>query len=156
MHILNKRNLTLLKLVRALVVFQQDFFIHGPTRLAPLRMKDIAEEIGYHETTVSRAANGKYLHCDWGLFELKYFFSNSVGSGPQRNPLVPGSPAPAKGGLHSRESVKEHIRQIIESSSGTVSDQKITDLLANRGIRIARRTVAKYRAELDIKSSFER
>lgn len=154
MHILSRRNLTLLKLVRALVVFQQDFFLYGPGRLAPLRMKDIAAEIGFHETTVSRAANGKYLQCDWGLFELRYFFTNSVGSAQRGYTAVPGGVS-KQNNLHSQESVKEHIRRIIEAS-GSISDQKIADLLANRGIRIARRTVAKYRAQLDIKSSFDR
>lgn len=80
MGTIERRNLTILKLVRALVVFQREFFMHGPMHLLPLRMKDVAEEIGMHEATVSRAANGKYLQCEWGTFEMRYFFSNRVGA----------------------------------------------------------------------------
>ncbi len=149
MNSLSRRNHTILKLARALVVFQCDFFAYGPARLAPLRMKDIAEEIGMHEATVSRAANGKYLQCEWGIFELKYFFSNQVGS-------VPRSGEAYSSGRFSKEGVKETVRQIIEAASGPLSDQKIVEQLALRGIKLARRTVAKYRSELDIKSSFER
>jgi RNA polymerase sigma-54 factor len=136
-HTIERRNLTILKLVRALVVAQRDFFLHGPHRLAPLRMKDIAAEIGMHEATVSRAANGKYLQCEWGVFELKYFFSNEVSSS-------------------SKQGVKELIREIVERSTVALSDQKISDELASRGIKVARRTVAKYRGELTIGSSFDR
>jgi RNA polymerase sigma-54 factor len=150
-HTLSRRNLTILKLARALVVFQRDFFTHGPSRIAPLRMKDIAEEIGMHEATVSRAANGKYLQCEWGIFELKYFFSNQVGSSPSG-----ASPSEATGNRFSKQGVKETIREIIEGSKETLSDQKITEQLALRGINIARRTVAKYRGELTIGSSFDR
>lgn len=149
MNSLSRRNHTILKLARALVVFQCDFFAYGPARLAPLRMKDIAEEIGMHEATVSRAANGKYLQCEWGLFELKYFFSNQVGSTPRSGEAYTA-------GRFSKEGVKETVRQIIESAQGPLSDQKIVDQLALRGIKLARRTVAKYRSELDIRSSFER
>ncbi len=145
-HTIARRNLTILKLARALVVFQRDFFVHGPSRLAPLRMKDIAEEIGMHEATVSRAANGKYLQCEWGLFEIKYFFSNQVGT-----PSVSYTD-----GRFSKQGVKEVVREIIKNSKENLSDQKITEQLALRGIKIARRTVAKYRSELTIKSSFER
>ncbi len=150
MNSLSRRNHTILKLARALVVFQRDFFAYGPARLAPLRMKDIAAEIGMHEATVSRAANGKYLQCEWGLFELKHFFSNQVGSSPA------GRDGAYTAGRFSKEGVKETVRQIVENAQGPLSDQKIVEQLALRGIKIARRTVAKYRSELDIKSSFER
>lgn len=157
-HTIERRNRTILKLARALVVFQRDFFIHGPSRLAPLRMKDIAEEIGMHEATVSRAANGKYLQCDWGLFELRYFFSNQVGNARSRtsHEAIPVSSSPYSAGRYSKQGVKETIRQIIAESKETLSDQKISDQLAVRGIKIARRTVAKYRSELTIGSSFDR
>lgn len=160
MSTIERRNLTILKLARALIVFQADFFAHGPSRLAPLRMKDIAAEIGMHEATVSRAANGKYLQCEWGLFELRYFFSNQVGNANREG--VPGSFAsagevvPYSAGRFSKQGVKEIIREIIGESRETLSDQKIADQLALRGVHIARRTVAKYRNELTIKSSFER
>ena len=149
---IERRNLTILKLARAIVVFQRNFFRHGPSALAPLRMKDVAEEIGMHEATVSRAANGKYLQCEWGLFELRYFFSNQVGSAKA------GTVAQGAGntGLFSKQGVKEVIRELVAASSEPLSDQKIADQLALRGIKIARRTVAKYRGELTIGSSFER
>ncbi|ULQ59371.1 RNA polymerase factor sigma-54 [Brucepastera parasyntrophica] len=148
-HTLERRNQTIRKVASAIVDFQQNFFLYGPSRLAPLRMKDVAEEIGMHEATVSRAANGKYLQCSWGIFEIRYFFSTQVGS-----PRSSGTSSSA--GQHSRQSVKEVIRQIIENSSEPLSDQKIADQLALRGIKIARRTVAKYRAELTIGSSYDR
>ncbi len=153
-HTISRRNLTILKLARALIVAQRDFFDEGPSHLAPLRMKDIAAEIGMHEATVSRAANGKYLQCEWGLFEIKYFFSNEVSTA--RTAGGHSGTAANATGRFSKQGVKEVIREIITEATETLSDQKITDLLAQRGITIARRTVAKYRTELTIKSSFER
>ena len=152
---IERRNLTILKLARALVVYQRDFFAHGPTRIAPLRMKEIADEIGMHEATVSRAAKGKYLQCEWGIFELRSFFSNQVGGQKARVAAGDGeSQYPV--GRFSKQGVKEIIRELIEASGEGLSDQKLSDQLAVRGIKIARRTVAKYRAELNLKSSFER
>lgn len=153
---LNRRNMTILKLCRAIVVFQRDFFVYGPSRLAPLRMKDVASEIGMHEATVSRAANGKYLQCEWGIFELRHFFSNSVGSVKSSSSSARGSAPAHAAGRYSKEGVKEMVRTIIEESGDNLSDQKISDILSSRGIKLARRTVAKYRSELTIKSSFER
>jgi RNA polymerase sigma-54 factor len=140
------RNLTLLKTCKAIVEFQREFFRKGPKYLIPLALKDIAKEIGVHEATVSRVTNGKYIQTEWGIFELKYFFSNSVaGSGPG-------------GGRFSKEGVKQMIREIIEAegSSEPLTDQKIGAVLAEKGVRIARRTIAKYRKELDIMSSHHR
>ncbi|HNY16624.1 MAG TPA: RNA polymerase factor sigma-54 [Treponemataceae bacterium] len=154
MGTLERRNLTILKLARALIVYQRDFFMHGPAHLAPLRMKDIADEIGMHEATVSRAANGKYLQCEWGLFELRHFFSNQVGS---RQTSAPGASAGGGiSGVYSKEGVKEIIRELVSQAKEPLSDQKIADQLALRGIKVARRTVAKYRGELTIGSSFDR
>jgi len=141
---INQRNHTLLKVCRALVEFQRGFFENGPKHLAPLTLGDIAKEIALHETTVSRAANGKYIQTEWGIFELRHFFSNSIsgtGSG---------------GSKFSKEGVKEVIREIITSDHARLSDQDIVELLAKRGIALARRTVAKYRNELDLRSSFDR
>lgn len=140
------RNETLLKTCKAIVEFQREFFRKGPKYLVPLSLKDIAKEIGVHEATVSRVTNGKYIQTEWGIFELKYFFSNSV----------PGS-APG-GGRFSKEGVKQMIREIIqaEGSKEPLTDQKIGELLAEKGVRIARRTIAKYRKELDILSSHHR
>jgi RNA polymerase sigma-54 factor len=132
----NQRNHSLLKVARALVEYQRNFFIKGPKYLAPLTLKDIAQEVGVHETTVSRIANGKYMQTEFGIFELRYFFTNSIsGSGSQ-------------GSRFSKEGVKQIIKELIESSDKKMSDQEISDSLARKGINIARRTVAKYRGEL--------
>jgi RNA polymerase sigma-54 factor len=138
------RNQTLLRVSRAVVLFQRDFFIRGPKFLAPLTLRDIAQELEINETTVSRTARGKYMQTEWGVFEIRYFFPNSItgtGSG---------------GSQHSKGGVKEVIREIVTSEQGKLSDQKIVELLAKRGISLARRTVAKYRAELALGSSYER
>jgi RNA polymerase sigma-54 factor len=143
---IHQRNQTLLKIAKAIVEFQRDFFIKGPKYLVPLTLKDIAEEVEVHETTVSRITTAKYVQTEWGIFELKHFFSNSI------------SGAGSQGSRFSKEGVKEIIREIIENDSSDkhLSDQKISDLLKKQGINIARRTVAKYRNELDIDSSYRR
>lgn len=139
------RNNTLLKVAKAIVEFQRDFFLKGPKYIVPLTLKGIAGEIGVHETTVSRLTNGKYIQTDFGVFELKYFFSNAV------------SGTNSRGTQFSKEGVKAIIREILEEEKGkTLSDQKISELLEKRGVKIARRTVAKYRGELDIQSSYDR
>ncbi len=145
-HSIQQRNQTLLKVSRAIVEFQRDFFVRGPKYLKPLTLKDIAAEVGVHEATVSRITTSKYVQTEWGIYELKYFFSNSIsGSG-------------SGGSRFSKEGVKQIIKEILQAEAGGkhMSDQRISDLLAKRGINIARRTVAKYRNELDISSSYER
>jgi RNA polymerase sigma-54 factor len=140
----NQRNHTLLRVARAIVEFQRPFFARGPKALTPLTLRDIAKELGVHETTVSRIANGKYMQTEWGIFEIRYFFSNSIsgmGSGGSR---------------YSKEGVKEVIRELIAAESRHCSDQKLVGLLAEQGISLARRTVAKYRSELDLGSSYTR
>jgi RNA polymerase sigma-54 factor len=142
---IQQRNLTLLKVARAIVEFQRDFFINGPKYIKPLTLKDIAAEIGVHEATVSRTTTSKYVQTEWGIFELKYFFSNSI------------SGAGSSGSRFSKEGVKQVIKEIIAEEGGRgLSDQKISELLAARGISLARRTVTKYRKELDINSSYNR
>ncbi|MDR3171469.1 MAG: RNA polymerase factor sigma-54 [Treponema sp.] len=141
---INQRNHTLLKVSRAVVACQRPFFERGPQYLAPLTLGDIAGELGVHETTVSRTANGKYLQTEWGVYELRHFFSNSIsGSG-------------SGGSQYSKEGVKEIIRELISDEDRHFSDQEIAGLLAKRGIPLARRTVAKYRNELDLGSSYAR
>ena len=143
---LEQRNRTLLRAARAIVEHQREFFHKGAKALVPLTLKDIAAEIDVHEATVSRITTNKYVQTEFGIFELKYFFTNSIsGSG-------------SSGSSYSREAVKEIMREIIESHEGPkrLSDQKISDILAERGIKIARRTAAKYRKELDIDSSYGR
>jgi RNA polymerase sigma-54 factor len=145
-HSIHQRNQTLLKVSRAIVEFQRDFFVRGPKYLVPLTLKDIAGEVGVHEATVSRITNGKYVQTEWGIFELKYFFSNSIsGSG-------------STGSRFSKEGVKQIIKEILENEGAKehLSDRKISEILEKRGIKLARRTVAKYRKELDISSSYER
>jgi RNA polymerase sigma-54 factor len=141
---IQQRNKTLLKVVRSIVEFQRAFFARGPKYLAPLTLKDIAKEVGVHETTISRIAGKKYVQTDWGIFELRYFFTNSIsGSG-------------SRGSRFSKSGVKQVIKEIIEKETSSMSDQDITDILAHKGIKLARRTVAKYRGELNMESSFGR
>jgi RNA polymerase sigma-54 factor len=141
---IHQRNQTLLKVTRAIVEYQRGFFAEGPRRLAPLTLKDVADEIGVHETTVSRIANRKYLQTDWGIFELRYFFTNSI------------SGAGSRGSKYSKEGVKQIIKEIIQSEDAILSDHDIMEVLSRKGIKLARRTVAKYRGELDFDSSFGR
>ena len=143
---INQRNATLLKTAAAILEFQRDFFRRGPKYLNPLTLKDVAVEIGVHEATVSRITTNKYVQTEWGIYELKHFFTNSI------------SGAGSGGSKFSKEGVKEIIREIIEESGDEkkLSDQKISDLLSKKGINIARRTVAKYRKELSLGSSFKR
>jgi RNA polymerase sigma-54 factor len=141
---IQQRNKTLLKVVRSIVEFQRAFFARGPKYLSPLTLKDIAKEVGVHETTISRIAGKKYVQTDWGIFELRYFFTNSIsGSG-------------SRGSRFSKSGVKQVIKEIIEKETSSMSDQDITDILAHKGIKLARRTVAKYRGELNMESSFGR
>ncbi len=143
---IHQRNQTLIKIAKAIVEFQRDFFVKGPKHLAPLTLKDIADEVDVHETTVSRITTAKYIQTEWGIFELKYFFTNSI------------SGAGSSGSRYSKEGVKQIIKEMIENDTSpkSLSDQKISDMLKKQGINIARRTVAKYRNELDIDSSYRR
>ncbi len=132
-----RRNETLLKTAHAIAHVQKQFFIEGPKAIRPLALKEIAEKIDVHEATVSRVVNGKYVQTDWGTFELRRFFTNAVN---QEN-----------GETTSKESVKAEVAQImsdLEKSGEKISDRIITEILARKGITIARRTVAKYRGEL--------
>ncbi len=141
------RNETLLKTVRAIVEFQRDFFRNGPKYLVPLVLKDIAKEIDVHEATVSRVTSSKYIQTEWGIFGLKYFFSNSI------------TGSSSDGSKYSKQAVKEIIKEIIiddNTENKQLSDSKIAEILLQRGIKIARRTVTKYRRELKINSSFLR
>jgi RNA polymerase sigma-54 factor len=143
-HSINQRNHTLLRVSRAIVEFQREFFVKGPKYLAPLTLRDIAQELGLHEATVSRTANGKYMQTEWGIFELRHFFTNSI------------SGMGSAGSRYSKEGVKEIIRELITAENRRLSDQEIAESLARRGISLARRTVSKYRNELDLGSSHNR
>lgn len=136
-----QRRTTIIAVVASLLKFQEEFFLHGPEFLRPLTLKDVAEKIEMHESTVSRVTSNKYIQTPWGLYNMKYFFSSSIRT--------------ESGGVESSQVVKEQIRRIIDSESreqdGKVySDQDIVDILNNKGIKIARRTVAKYRKMLKI------
>lgn len=141
-----QRNQTLVKIAKSIVEFQRNFFMKGPKHLVPLTLKDVAEEVSVHETTVSRISNAKYIQTEWGIYPLKHFFTNSIsGTG-------------SSGSRFSKEGVKETIREILEEHQGPkkLSDQKLAEILKTKGISIARRTVAKYRNELKIRSSYDR
>ena len=168
------RSQALYAAVKAIVRYQYEFFDKGPGNLRPLRMKDIAEEIGVHETTVSRIANGKYLQCEWGVFEIKHFFTTALEKQetPDTEASTENDALPQTETKHSKtektsdssrisqEAVKYRLRELIEQNKKEggkkLSDSKLAELLAKEGITIARRTVAKYRSELNIESSFDR
>jgi len=141
---LSQRNQTLIRVSNAILEFQRSFFMNGPKYLAPLTLGDIAKELNVHETTVSRTANGKYMQTEWGIYEIRYFFTNSI------------SGAGSSGSQHSKKSVKEIIKEILSEEKRLLSDQDISDILSKKGIALARRTVAKYRKELDMGSSYNR
>ena len=140
------REKTLQRAAIQIVLAQTAFFEKGPRFLVPLRQKDIAEKLKVHEATISRMANSKFVQCEWGLFAFSYFFTNAVGD--------PSLSSPA-----SKEGIKAEIAELLKahaSDKKALSDQKIADLLSEKGIKVARRTVAKYRAELKIDSSYTR
>jgi RNA polymerase sigma-54 factor len=142
---LDQRARTIVKVVTEIVKQQDGFFRHGVAQLRPLTLRQVAEAIGMHESTVSRVTSNKYLSCDRGLYELKYFFTSGIQS--------------ADGGeAVSAEAVKSHIRALIsaERSDGILSDDQLVDLLRAKGFDIARRTVAKYREAIGLGSSVQR
>ncbi len=138
------RNETLLKVATSIVTRQTEFLEHGEESMKPMVLKDIAEEIGMHESTISRVTTNKYMHTPRGVFEFKYFFSSHLSS--------------ASGEDQSSTSVRAKIRKLIagENPQKPLSDSKITNLLKTDGISVARRTVAKYREGMNIPSSSER
>lgn len=139
----NLRFKTLYNAAVALMDFQKDFFFKGPRYLKTMKLKDISNQIGVHETTMSRLAQSKYVDTDWGIFPFKYFFSQGVSSTNSSVETV------------SRNVVKEMVKEIIQDNN-SLSDQKISDLLKEKGVDCARRTVNKYRKELNIESSYQR
>lgn len=141
---IEQRRNTIYRVCKAIIEYQVDFFEKGMLYLRPLNLKDIADEIEVHESTVSRAVNGKYMQCPNGLFEIKYFFQSGVKG--------------ASGEGVSSESVKSVMKDMIdkEDSKKPLSDQFIADELVKAGINISRRTVAKYRDEMNIPPSSKR
>jgi RNA polymerase sigma-54 factor len=142
---IQQRQRTLFMVTQSIVKFQREFLDGGIAHLKPLVLKDVAMDIGMHESTVSRATANKYVHTPQGIFELKYFFTSSLSA--------------SDGGEEvSAESVKERIRSIIsqEDVRNPLSDQHIAQMLANENVSIARRTVAKYREMMGILPSSKR
>lgn len=139
---IEQRKMTLYKVIESILKFQISFFENGKNYLKPLVLKDVADDIGVHESTVSRATNGKYVQTPLGLFELKYFFSSSLKKESHEEVV-------------SSTSVKNQIKDLIdnENNEKPLSDQKIADILTSLGVNISRRTVAKYRDEMRIPSS---
>ncbi len=141
---IHQRQKTIYKVTESILRFQRDFFDHGITHLKPLVLRDVAQDIEMHESTVSRITTNKYVHTPRGLFELKFFFNSSVKG--------------MSGAAFASESVKEYIRNIIktEDRKSPYSDKDIVAMLSKLNINIARRTVAKYRESMGILPSRQR
>ena len=146
-----QRQHTLGRIAAAVFRHQRSFLERGPGHLSPLRMSDLAEELGVHVSTVSRGVSGKYAQTPWGIFPLRHFFQAGVGAEGARGPGSP--PAGA-----AREDAREAARGLLaaEDPAAPLSDDEVAAALAARGLRLARRTVAKYREELGIPSSYRR
>ncbi|MCK5505578.1 MAG: RNA polymerase factor sigma-54 [Thermodesulfovibrionia bacterium] len=140
---LDQRNKTIYRVTESILKFQEDFFRKGPSYLKPLNLKNIAEDLGMHESTISRVTSNKYVQCPQGLLNFRFFFSNAVSS--------------ARGAI-STSTVKDIIKQLIsdENPKEPLNDKKIVNLLKDKGINVARRTAAKYREELKILSHIKR
>jgi len=141
---IHQRQRTIYKVVQSIIKYQREFFESGVQNLKPLNLRDVADDIGMHESTVSRVTTNKYVHTPQGIFELKYFFNSGVGT--------------FDGDSVSSETVKEKIRTIIanEDPRRPLSDQRIAEMLKVADIDIARRTVTKYREAMNLLSSTKR
>jgi RNA polymerase sigma-54 factor len=141
---IEQRKQTIMKVCYSIVARQQDFLEKGIDELKPMMIKEVAEEIGVHPSTVSRAVASKYAHTPQGVFELRYFFSESV-NGPE-------------GGNTSLLILKRRVKKLIEEedSARPLTDEQITRILQSQGIQVTRRTVAKYREDMRIPSTHQR
>ncbi len=141
---IHQRQKTLYKVTESIVRFQRDFLDRGLAYLKPLTLRQVAEDVQMHESTISRVTTNKYIHTPQGVFDLKYFFNSGINM--------------SLGEQIASESVKEKIRQIVQSENpeNPLSDQEIADLLRRQDVLIARRTVAKYRGMLGVLSSSKR
>ncbi len=139
-----QRQKTIHKVASSIVNFQRDFLDHGIEYLRPLVLRDVANDIGMHESTVSRVVTNKYMHTPQGVFEMKYFFHSGIAS--------------SYGEAVSSVTIKQRIRKIIEQEDPRkpLSDSKIVSILQREGLELARRTIAKYREELKIPTSNQR
>jgi RNA polymerase sigma-54 factor len=140
---ITQRAETMMKVTNELVLEQSEFFENGINYLRPMIMRDIAEKVGVHESTVGRVVNGKYISTPRGVFELKFFFTSSIGNS-------------TGGSDYSSQTVKHQIKELIEQEEKILSDEDIAQILKSRGIDCARRTVAKYREAQNIPTSAER
>jgi RNA polymerase sigma-54 factor len=141
---IEQRKQTILRVCNSILARQRDFLDHGIDRLKPMMIKEVAEEIGVHPSTVSRAVANKYAHTPQGVFELRYFFSESV-NGPE-------------GGGTSLLILKRRVKKLIEDedSANPYTDDQITHILQSQGIQVTRRTVAKYREDMRIPNTHQR
>ncbi len=141
---IQQRQRTIYKVAKSIIRFQREYFDRGIEYLRPLVLRDIAEDIGMHESTISRVTTNKYMQTPQGLLELKYFFNSGLST--------------SEGDFVASESVKNRIKEIIEKENPKkpLSDQKIAELLTSQTVNIARRTVTKYREMLNFGSSSER
>jgi RNA polymerase sigma-54 factor len=141
---IHQRQNTIKKVTESIASFQREFLDEGIGNLRPLILKDVADDIGMHESTISRVTTNKFVHTPQGIFELKYFFNSRITT--------------SSGSDLASESVKQRIKQLIskEAEKKPLSDQKICDILKGEGLEIARRTVAKYREMLGILPSSKR
>jgi RNA polymerase sigma-54 factor len=140
----DQRQKTILKVANSIINFQREFLDSGIECLRPLVLRDVANDIGMHESTVSRVVNNKYMHTPQGVYEMKYFFHSGISSSFGENV--------------SSVTIKQRIRKIIEAEDGRrpLSDSKIVNILQREGLVLARRTIAKYREELKIPTSNQR
>jgi len=132
------------KVATSIITFQKEFLERGIEHLRPLVLRDVANDIGMHESTVSRVVNNKYMHTPQGVYEMKYFFHSGISS--------------AYGDNVSSVTIKQRIKKIIdaEDAKRPLSDSKIMNILQKEGLALARRTIAKYREELKIPTSNQR
>jgi len=140
-----QRQRTIYRVTEAIVRRQRDFFDKGAQHLHPMILRDIADELGLHESTISRVTTNKYVHTPHGIFELKYFFNSGISRGDGAEDMA-------------SESVKQKIKEMVaaESPKNPLSDQQLADMLEQSNINIARRTVAKYREAMGILPSNKR
>ena len=142
MQCVSQRNVTLMNVSKCIVDVQERFFTYGPGYLRPLKLADVAEMVGIHESTVSRAVKDKYLQCSWGIFPMNYFFIGAISKAGNENAAT-------------ADTAKNLLKEIItdENHEKPYSDRILSEKLAERGVRISRRTVAKYREAMGIKDA---
>jgi RNA polymerase sigma-54 factor len=142
---IQQRQKTIYKVTESIVKFQKDFFDSGPVHLKPMVLRDVAEDIQMHESTVSRVMNNKYMYSPFGIFELRHFLNSGIQSIDRGDKVA---------SLSVKERIKEMVRR--EDKSRPYSDHEIANILKRSNIDIARRTVAKYREMLRILPSNQR